>query len=184
LGLIRESPLVDVVDARNISAVLQKNSLPKQNLPQLYRFCFLMLGDAPKAQEIFQAIMHDAAMRAAQGELPKDRLWLFRDARDRCLEVSEAGLQAEALEMEEHEIDPSAPSQIAQLESNQLAIWISAAPDPQRSALALFYLDQFDHEELLRLTDLKTAELAKLIGAGRQEFQAWLNATIPPEEQT
>lgn len=68
---------------------MQKNSLPNQNLPQLYRFCFLMLGDAARAQEVFEAIMHDAALRAAQGELPKDRLWMFNDARWRCLEISE-----------------------------------------------------------------------------------------------
>jgi DNA-directed RNA polymerase specialized sigma24 family protein len=141
-----------------------------------------MLGDAGKAQEIFQAIMHDAALRAAAGELPTDRLSIFRDARYRCLQASEAGLQAEAIEMEEHEIDSNGPAQIAKLEPEQLAIWISAAPDPQRSALALFYLDEFDHQELLALSELKTAELANLLGNGRQEFQAWLNVTFPHEQ--
>ena len=141
-----------------------------------------MLGDGAKAQEVFEAIMHEAALRAAQGELPKDRLWLFNDARWRCLEVSEAGLQAEALEMEEHEIAAAAPAQIRQLDPHQLAIWISAAPDPQRSALALYYLDEFNHDEILTLTELKTPEFAKLVGNARQEFQAWLNAAVPPEE--
>ena len=138
-----------------------------------------MLGDEAKALEIFQAIMHEAALRAAAGEMPKDRLWLLRDARFRCLEAGEAGLQSEEIEMEEHEIDPNGPAQIAKLEPIQLAIWISAAPDPQRTALALFYLDELDHGELLALTELKTIELGKLIGDGRQEFQAWLNATFP-----
>ena len=141
-----------------------------------------MLGDAGKAQEIFQAIMHDVALRAAEGELPNDRLSIFRDARYRCLGASEASLQAEAIKLEEHAIDSTAPVQIAKLEPAQLAVWISAAPDPQRTALALFYLDEFDHEELLALSELKTAELANLIGNGRQEFQAWLNATFPHEQ--
>ena len=141
-----------------------------------------MLGDPAKAQEVFEAIMHDAALRAAQGELPKDRLWIFNDARFRCLEVSEAGLQPEPVEMEEHQIASSAPSQIGQLDPHQLAIWISGAPDPQRSALALFYLDEFNHEELLALAELKMSELATSIANARQEFQAWLNATVPPEE--
>ena len=141
-----------------------------------------MMGDATKAQEIFQATMHDAALRAGHGEVPKDRLWIFRDARWRCLEASEAGLQAEPVEMEEHPVDPTAPAQIAQLDPAQLAIWISAAPDPQRTALALFYLGEFNHEELLGLTELKTAELASVIADGRHQFQAWLNATFPPEE--
>jgi DNA-directed RNA polymerase specialized sigma24 family protein len=178
--LLARSAFVDLVIARNLF-VLQKNSLPNQNLPQLYRFCFLMLGDEARAQEVFDAIMHDAALRAAQGELPKDRLWMFNDARFRCLEVSEAGLQAEPVEMEEHEIAATAPLQIRRLDPTQLAVWISGAPDPQRSALALYYLDEFSHEDLLALTELKTAELAKLIANARQEFQAWLNATVPPE---
>jgi DNA-directed RNA polymerase specialized sigma24 family protein len=161
---------------------LEKPSLPNQDLPQLYRFCFLMLGDAGKAQDIFQTIMHDAALRAAAGELPNDRLSIFRDARYRCLEASEAGLQAEAIELEEHQIDSNAPAQIAKLEPAQLAIWISNAPDPQRTALALFYLDEFDHQELVALSELSTAELANRVGNGRQEFQAWLNATFPDEQ--
>ena len=141
-----------------------------------------MLGDAVKAQEVFEAIMHEASLRAAQGEVPKDRLWLFGDARWRCLEAGEAGLQAEPVDVEEHEIAPTAPAQIAQLDSSQLAIWISAAPDPQRTALALFYLNEFDHQELLDLTELTTPKLAKLIANARQEFQAWLNATVPQDE--
>lgn len=138
-----------------------------------------MTGDAARAQEIFQATMHDATLRAAEGNMPKNRSWLFRDARDRCLEASEAGLQPEEIEMEEHEIDPLAPEQVRKLEPAQLAIWISGAPEPQRSALALFYLGEFDHGELLALTELKTPELGKLVGEGRQQFQAWLNATFP-----
>ncbi len=141
-----------------------------------------MLGDAAKALAVFDAVMHDAALRAAAGEVPKDRLWLFRDARDRCLETSEAGLQPEEMELEAHAIDPNATAQIAKLEPQQLAIWISAAPDPQRSALALFYLDEFSHEEILAIADLKTPELAKLLGNARQQFQAWLNACIPHDD--
>ena len=53
--------------------------------------------------------------------------------------------------------------------------------EPQRTALALFYLDQFDHEDLLTLAEVKMAELAKLIADGRQQFQAWLDITVPHE---
>jgi DNA-directed RNA polymerase specialized sigma24 family protein len=141
-----------------------------------------MMGDAVKAQEIFQATMHELALRSAGGELPNDHLWLFRDARARCLEAGEAGLQPEPGEMEEHSITTDASSQIEKLEPAQLAIWISGAPEPQRSALALFYLDQFDHEDLLALTELKTPELGELIADGRQQFQAWMNMTIPREQ--
>ena len=151
----------------------------KQNLPQLYRFCFLMLGDSRKAQEVFQATLREAAASAAHGDVPREPFWLFREARWRCLEESKTDLQAEPLEMEEYEITPEASLQIEQLEPAQLAIWISSAPEPQRTALALFYLNEFDYGEILDLADLKLSELSRLLVTGRRQFQAWLNMMAP-----
>jgi DNA-directed RNA polymerase specialized sigma24 family protein len=148
----------------------------RQNLPQLYRFCFLMLGDLRKAQEVFNATLREAGLRAAQGELPREPSWLFREARWRCLEASEMDLQPESLEIEEHDIGPDAVSQIRQLEPAQLAIWISAAPDPQRTALALFYLDEFDYLEILDIAELKLSTLSRCLSQGRRQLQAWLDA--------
>ena len=158
-------------------------SVTTQNLPQLYRFCFLMTGDAGKAQEAFQNTVREAASRSTQDEPPPDRLWFFRDARWRCLALSEQGIQAEPGTLEETEISPMAPVQIERLASDQLAVWISAAPEPQRSALALFYLDEFSLREMLVLLALKAGELSELISVGRRQFQAWLDATTPVEGQ-
>lgn len=154
----------------------------KQNLLQLYRFCFLMLADARKAQEVFHATLREAAQHTAAGESLGDRLWFFRDARWRCLEASEQGLQAEDVDLGEEELAAWAPAQIEKLQPAQLAIWISAAPEPQRTALALFYLDEFDYRELLSVSELKAAELAKFLSTGRRQFQAWLNVSMPPAE--
>jgi DNA-directed RNA polymerase specialized sigma24 family protein len=155
----------------------------KQNLLQLYRFCYLMVADVARAQEIFHATLREAAQQAADGEAPRDRLWFFRNARWRCLEATEKGLQPEDVDLEEGEIAESASSQIEKLEPQQFAIWISAAPEPQRTALALFYLNEFSYRDLLSVTELKPPELAKLLGRGRREFQAWLDATMPVHQQ-
>jgi DNA-directed RNA polymerase specialized sigma24 family protein len=80
--------------------------------------------------------------------------------------------------MEEVEISPTAPAQIGQLDPAQLALWISAAPEPQRSALAFFYLDEFSLAELLELLAMKAGEFSELICSGRRQFQAWLDSTI------
>ena len=151
----------------------------KQNLPQLYRFCFLMLGDSRKAQEVFHTTLREAALRAAHGELLNEPFWLFREARWRCLEESKTDLEAEPLEMKEHEITPEASLQIEQFEPTQLAVWISAAPEPQRTALALFYLNEFDYREILDLAELKLSELSRLLASGRRQFQAWLDTMVP-----
>src|SRR5437899_11176384 len=121
-----------------------------------------MLGDSGKAQEVFQRTLHEATRRAASEGLPNERFWLFRDARWRCLEASETDLQAEPLEIEEQEITAGTASQIERLETIQLAIWISAAPEPQRPALAVSYLDEFDHPELADSAEMELGELSQL----------------------
>ena len=166
-----------VTCGRKKSRVLETN----QNLPQLYRFCFLMTGDSAKAQQAFQNTLRAAAARAAQGEPAPDRLWFFRDARWQSLIASESGLQAEPGTIEEAELSAEAPRQIGQLRPEQLAIWISGAPEPQRGALAAYYLDEFSVSEILLLLELKTNELSELLASGRRQFQAWLDATTPVE---
>jgi len=135
-----------------------------------------MLGDSVKAQEVFHTTLREAALRAAHGELPNEPFWLFRDARWRCLEATKTDLQAEPFEMEEQEITAAAGSQIERLEPRQLAIWISAAPEPQRTALALFYLDEFNYLEILDIAELKLSTLSRCLAQGRRQLQAWLDA--------
>lgn len=141
-----------------------------------------MTGEAAKAQQAFQSTLRAAALRAGQGDPAPDRLWFFRDARWQSLIASESGLQAEPGNVEEAEVTAHSPEQIAELQPEQLAIWIAAAPEPQRSALAAFYLDEFTPRELLSLLELKTGELSELIASGRRQFQAWLNVTTPHYE--
>jgi DNA-directed RNA polymerase specialized sigma24 family protein len=92
------------------------------------------------------------------------------------LEASKTDLQPESLKIDEHDIAPQAASQIKQLEPAQLAIWISAAPDPQRTVLALFYLDEFDYLEILDIAELKLSTLSRCLAQGRRQLQAWLDA--------
>jgi DNA-directed RNA polymerase specialized sigma24 family protein len=156
----------------------------KPDLSQLYRFCFLMLGDAQKAAEIFQVTLREAARRSSAGDTPPDRFWIFREARGRCLEASQQGLQAEDVDLAQDELSATAAKQVARLDPTQLAIWISGAPEPQRTALALFYLGQLSHAAILKIAELKTSELAELLNSARRQFQAWLNATVPVEDTT
>ena len=134
-----------------------------------------MTGDAAKALEAFQNTVREAALLASRGQLPADRLWSFHEARHQCLELSKDDVQPRSTEMPEEPISPDAAARVAQLDPDQLAAWISAAPEPQRSALAFFYLNEFSHREMQNLLDVKMNELASLISHGRSQFQAWLN---------
>jgi DNA-directed RNA polymerase specialized sigma24 family protein len=138
-----------------------------------------MTGEPSKAQDIFQDTVREAAFLAAKGEPPPNRYWFFREARWRCLDVVAHGMQPEQRTNDSTEVSPQAAEQIEQLEPEQLAIWISAAPEPQRSALALYYLDEFNYREMMSMLGLKLNDLSRAIASGRREFQAWLNATVP-----
>jgi DNA-directed RNA polymerase specialized sigma24 family protein len=146
-----------------------------QRLPQLYRYCFLMTGDPARALEAFQNTLREAALLASRGQLPADRLWSFHEARHRCLVLTPGVKQRESTSLPEEPIAPDAAARVAQLEPEQLGGWIAAAPEPQRSALAYFYLNEFTHREMQNLLDVKMSELASLISHGRSQFQAWLN---------
>ena len=141
-----------------------------------------MTGDARKAQEVLHATLREAATRFQNGETPRDPFYLYRDARSRCVEAGEQGLQAEVVEMEEADLSSEAIEQINKLDVNQLAIWISGAPEPQRTALALFYLAQFDHEDIMNLTETRVGDLSRLLGKARRQFQAWMNTTLGHSE--
>jgi DNA-directed RNA polymerase specialized sigma24 family protein len=146
-----------------------------RKLPQLYRFCFLMTGDSASALEAFQKTLREAALLAARGQLPSDGLWPFHEARHQSLALTRNDAQAEPMTLPEEPIAPDGAARVAQLEASQLATWISATPEPQRSALAFFYLNEFTHREMQNLLDVKMNELASLISRGRSQFQAWIN---------
>lgn len=134
-----------------------------------------MTGDLAKALEAFQHTVREAALLASRGQLPSDRLWSFHEARHQCVNLAKGDVQPESATLPEEPISPDAATRVAQLEPEQLAAWISAAPEPQRSALAFFYLNEFSHREMQNLLDVKMQELASLISHGRSQFQAWLN---------
>ena len=134
-----------------------------------------MTGDAGRAIQAFQNTLRTAALLASRGQLAADRLWSFHEARHQCLEITKDDVQAETTIMAEEPIASDAAARVAQLDPEQLATWICGAPEPQRSALAFFYLNEFSHREMQNLLDVKMNELANLISRGRSQFQAWLN---------
>lgn len=144
-----------------------------ERLPQLYRFCFLLTGDPAQALTAFQNTVREAALLASRRQLPADRLWPFHEARHQC-QISPNENAAATADLPDEPASDELAGQVGQLKPDQLAGWIASSPEPQRSALALYYLNEFSHREMQTLLDLKMNELAALISQGRARFQAWL----------
>ena len=162
-----------------------------------------MTGEARKAQEAFHGTLRAAASSASNGQAPTDPLWFYRDARWRCLELSEHGLQPEDVDLPEEELALAQDSYVLgasiALSSSQAfsassrdpflfadievgdEIDVASVLDPQRTALALFYMDQFDYREICELAKIRLSDLSRLLAQARRQFQAWLNATIPEQ---
>ncbi len=154
-------------------------SVAGRNLPQLYRFCFLVTGNTAKAGEVFQDTVREAAFHSANGEPPPDRIWFFREAHWRCQAAASKDIQPEKKTSPASEISAEASKQIKRLEPAQLAQWTTAAPEPQRSAMALYYLNQFTYREIMLILRIKLPALANALSDGRRDLQAWLNAATP-----
>ncbi|HET7511329.1 MAG TPA: hypothetical protein VFJ88_01085 [Chthoniobacterales bacterium] len=146
-----------------------------RRLPQLYRFCFLMTGETTKALHAFQNTLREAALLASRTQLPADRLWAFHEARHQCLIISNNEVKPESAVLPEEPIGADVAERAKGVDPEQLGAWIAAAAEPQRSALAFYYLNEFTHREMQNLLDLKMSELAGLISHGRAQFQAWLS---------
>ena len=134
-----------------------------------------MTGDRARALQAFQNTLREAARLASRGQLPADRLWSFHEARHQCLALSKDDQHPGSMKIQEEPIAPDAAARVARLEPDQLASWVASTPEPQRSALAFFYLNEFTHREMQNLLDVKMNELAQLISHGRSQFQGWLN---------
>ena len=120
-------------------------------LPDVYRFAFLVTGEAAAAAAVLRRTVERAA-RAGIGDLRDARRvkrWLFTEARHQCAGPVSAP-------------DPEEPGEAA-----RLAARFAAVPEPERGALVLFYLYLFDPADLAEVLEIPPAELAGLLNRGR-----------------
>lgn len=141
-------------------------------LPAVYRFAFLMTGSVPAAAETLRLTVE----QAERGDLSDVRdprrvkRWLFARARSLC---ARPAAQAPAT---------SAPPTIlpnnegplpdfADDVTRRLAALFATLPEPERSALILFYLYLFDSTQLAEVLDVAPAALGTFLTRGRTLLQ-------------
>ena len=141
-------------------------------LPSVYRFAFLMTGSVPSAAEVLRLTVE----QAERGDLSDVRdprrvkRWLFARARSLCarpLAMPEAlvGFPTPSPD------DETSPPDFAEDPARHLVSGFASLPEPERSALILFYLYLFDSSDLAETLGIKPAELAPLLQRGRTLLQ-------------
>lgn len=109
--------------------------------------------------------------------------WLARHIRERCLENNKTAPPA-APRLLRDDTDTGTRPEVLQIEAFLLAQRFHTLPEPERSALALFYLDLFKPEEIAELLNMDMHVLSDTLGAARDLLRKALNAmrqeTNPP----
>jgi RNA polymerase sigma factor (sigma-70 family) len=148
---------------------LQTELLPNAALTEFYRFALLLTGNPKAAEQIITETLQDVATRLSELRHESHRRsWLATKIRERCLQGSEGTTQETPQLVPEASNGEHAPS--SDIEALILAHRFSTLPEPERSALALFYLDLFTPEEIASLLKMELDDLAPLLARARKHL--------------
>ncbi len=154
----------------------------------LYRFAFLMTGSAEAATQIFDHTVERAASHFTEIRCPRRAArWLFAEARTNCrrhlddrrrrravatvdtaapADKPDAGASADPVDSP-RDAAPSDDERAGEFAAAQLAAAFAPLPEPERCALALFYLMLFPTAELADVLGVRPRDLPALLNRGR-----------------
>ena len=158
---------------------------PSATLAEFYRFALLLTGSASNAEQVMAETLAEAESQLAQLRNETSRLaWLAARIRERCLK-NNASAPPAAPRLLREESEAVAKSEVLEIEAFLLAQRFHALPEPERTALALFYLEFFTAEEIAQLLKMDVEVLSETLGAARDLLQKSLGtmrsgAPLPP----
>ena len=101
--------------------------------------------------------------------------WLATHIRERCLK-NNAEASPAAPRLLRDDCEPLARPEVLEIEAFLLAQRFHALPEPERSALALFYLEFFTAEEIAQVLKMDAEALSDTLGAARDLLQQSLRS--------
>jgi RNA polymerase sigma factor (sigma-70 family) len=146
---------------------LQNALLPNATLSEFYRFALLLTGNIKAAEQIICETLQEVEGRLSELRHESHRnTWLATQIRQRCLREN-AGSMQEIPRLLREDTGDGEGSEVLEIEAFIVAQRFSTLPEPERSALALFYLDLFTAEEIAKLLKMELNELSELLARGR-----------------
>jgi DNA-directed RNA polymerase specialized sigma24 family protein len=149
------------------SCALQTALFPSATLAEFYRFALLLTGHAKSAEQVMADTLAAVESQLAQFRNDTSRqAWLATHIRERCLENNKSAPPA-APRLVRDDTETDERPAVLKIEAFLLAQRFHTLPEPERSALALFYLDLFTPEEIAELLKLDLDSLADTLAAAR-----------------
>ncbi len=151
---------------------LESATSPSTSLAEFYRFAFLLTGNAATAGHVLiGALTETQAHRAKLGSRGKCHAWFLAAIRRQCLErphppeiepVNDTSGQLEG---------GSGADADAAVQADPVIRRIHALVEPERSAVALFYLDLCGPGEIAELLGMSIEQFSETLRSGRAHLQ-------------
>ena len=143
---------------------MQEAHFSKGNLAELYRFALLLTGKPEAAQRVMAETLAEWESRHGDVRNASQRnVWLATRLRKHCLvQHGPNGEDAAAQRLIREDGED-----LLEIEAFILARHFHKLPEPERSALGLFYLDFFNPDEIAQMLALSVAELAEHLSKAR-----------------
>ena len=146
---------------------MQTPPIPNTAIAEFYRFALLLTGSIKTAEQVMADTLAEVATQIGQVRNEKGRqAWFVQHIRERCLKNNESAPPA-APRLVRADAAAGEKPRVLKIEAFLLAQRCHALPEPERSALALFYLDFFTVAEIAELLKMSLETLAETLGAAR-----------------
>ncbi len=156
--------------------MLQTSLFPSAALAEFYRFALLLTGNARSAEQVMAETLLEVESQLEQFRNETSRqAWLATRIRERCLKNNESAPPA-APRLLRDDSDTGEKPEVLKIEAFLLAQRFHALPEPERSALALFYLEFFTVEEIAQLLKMDVETLSDTLTAARQLLEQSLRS--------
>ncbi len=137
---------------------MENSILPASLLDEAYRFALLLTGSSSGAEKALLAVITASAQQLDQLRSPRGRdAALLSRVREQCLRGDTAPA-------------PVPPSD-GESEIEALARNFCAISEPERSALALFYLETLEALEIAEFLGMRLDDLAETLDRGRTSLR-------------
>lgn len=155
---------------------------PDETLHEFYRFALLLTGDPAAAENLLAESLE--ALDARIGQIRSSeaqRIWLARHIRQQVAPVPNALESARGTPRLVREgSGAEAPPKLLTIEAYILARRVHALPEPQRTALALFYLDLFSISQISDIVGTPVEDLGAVLSSARSILQETLRPSDAP----
>jgi len=143
---------------------------------ELFRFAVLLTGQTRVAEQMLAETLAEAEAHLDQVRSETGRqAWLVQAIRERCLKLNGTAAPA-APRLLRHEPAANTEPVVLKIEAFLLAQRFHTLPEPERSALAIFYLDFFTIAELAELLKMNVETLSDTLASARELLAQALRA--------